>query len=124
MALVTIVNGLCSAIGWSQPGMVSTGTNAEDTNVGGNIQMKWPSSPPHRSDRQAHQRLDPTEGVAEGEQQHGGAHAWAMVPSIRKPTANATPSITVNVSRLRTTSENVRPTSTASGTWEATATGR
>ena len=30
-----VVNGLCSAIGWSQLGIESTGTNAEETNVSG-----------------------------------------------------------------------------------------
>ena len=29
------VNGLCSAIGWSQLGIVSTGTNADETKVTG-----------------------------------------------------------------------------------------
>jgi hypothetical protein len=29
------VNGLCSAIGWSQPGIEATGTNADETNVSG-----------------------------------------------------------------------------------------
>jgi hypothetical protein len=29
------VNGLCSAIGWSQLGIVATGTNADETNVTG-----------------------------------------------------------------------------------------
>ena len=39
-AFVTIVNGLASAIGWSQSGIVAGSTNADDTNVIGNIQMK------------------------------------------------------------------------------------
>lgn len=34
-ASTVVVNGLCSAIGWSQLGMVSTGTKAEETNVNG-----------------------------------------------------------------------------------------
>src|SRR2546430_3529800 len=35
-----VVNGLCSAIGWSQLGIVATGTNAEETNVTGNRIVK------------------------------------------------------------------------------------
>ena len=34
-----IENGLCSAIGCSQPVMLAGSTNADDTNVSGNIQM-------------------------------------------------------------------------------------
>ena len=34
-ALTMYVNGLCSAIGWSQLGIEATGTNAEETNVSG-----------------------------------------------------------------------------------------
>ena len=33
------MNGLCSAIGCSQPVMLAGSTNADDTNVSGNIQM-------------------------------------------------------------------------------------
>ena len=39
-ASTMVVNGLCSAIGWSQLGIVSTGTNAEETNVTGNRIVK------------------------------------------------------------------------------------
>ena len=35
-ALTMIVNGLCSAIGWSQAGIESTGTKADETKVSGN----------------------------------------------------------------------------------------
>jgi hypothetical protein len=35
-----VVNGLCSATGWSQLGIESTGTNAEDTNVTGKRTVK------------------------------------------------------------------------------------
>src|SRR6476659_10578019 len=34
-ALTMYVKGLCSAIGWSQLGIESTGTNADETNVTG-----------------------------------------------------------------------------------------
>jgi len=34
---VTIVTGLCSAIGWSQPGMFSGATKADEMNVATNI---------------------------------------------------------------------------------------
>src|SRR5215831_12312958 len=34
-ALTMVVNGLCSANGWSQLGIESTGTNADETNVSG-----------------------------------------------------------------------------------------
>jgi hypothetical protein len=34
-ASTIFVNGLCSAIGWSQLGIESTGTNADETNVSG-----------------------------------------------------------------------------------------
>ena len=39
-AFTMYVNGLCSAIGWSQLGIVSTGTNADETNVIGNRIVK------------------------------------------------------------------------------------
>ncbi|MDQ1518987.1 MAG: hypothetical protein QOI55_60 [Actinomycetota bacterium] len=39
VALVTTVNGFPSATGRYQPGIVFVDTNAEDTNVSGNIQM-------------------------------------------------------------------------------------
>ena len=35
-----IVNGLFSATGWSQLGIVSTGTNADETNVSGKRMVK------------------------------------------------------------------------------------
>ena len=34
-ASTIVVNGLYSAMGWSQSGIVSTGTNADETNVTG-----------------------------------------------------------------------------------------
>ena len=40
MALVSLVKGLASAIGWSHHGMFSGSTKAEEMNVSGNIQMK------------------------------------------------------------------------------------
>src|SRR6476646_2191082 len=39
-ALTIFVNGLCSALGCSQSGMVATGTNADETNVTGNRIVK------------------------------------------------------------------------------------
>jgi hypothetical protein len=39
-ALTMYVNGLFSAIGWSQLGIDFTGTNAEETNVSGNRIVK------------------------------------------------------------------------------------
>ena len=38
--MTTIVNGLSSANGCSQPGIESTGTNADEANVSGKITMK------------------------------------------------------------------------------------
>jgi hypothetical protein len=35
-----VVNGLCSAIGWSQLGIDETGTNADDTKVTGKRTVK------------------------------------------------------------------------------------
>ncbi len=40
LASVTIVNGLCSAIGRNQLGMFCGDTNAEEMNVSGNIHTK------------------------------------------------------------------------------------
>src|SRR3954468_5837930 len=46
-ALITWVIGWLTANAWSQPGIDSTGTNADDTNVNGNSQMRpnaWTAS--------------------------------------------------------------------------------
>ena len=65
-------------------------------------------------------RLDPAERVREQEQQQRRRRrAPTSEPSKRKPMMNATTSITVNESALRTTSLMVRPSSIADGVHRA-----
>ena len=112
---MTFVNGFASAIGSSQSGIVLGSTNADDTNVIGNIQMNPAELAASTDfDREPDQRLHPAQGVAE-EQQQERRHDRLGERSPRSGTrsANATPSITKNVNTLRTRSDTVRPMSTA-----------
>src|SRR6266511_4068481 len=96
--------------------MFDGSTNADEMNVSGNIHMKpaelAASTEPTDRPISAWTQLKAYE---KANRRNVAATASNTVPSMRKPMAKATTSMTTKVRALRTTSETVRPINTAEG---------
>src|SRR6266498_5387584 len=101
-----MVKGLALAIGSSHDGIFDGSTKADDTNVSGNIQMNpaelAASTDPTDMPISACTQLNAYE---KANSRKVANSASATVPSMRKPTAKATTSITAKARRLRATSD-------------------
>src|SRR5829696_6057634 len=113
-ALTVTVTGLTRANDCSQPGMLSTGTKAEEANTSGNTQTNpaaWADST-SRTDRpmkaEIQEKASPNARARATAPTAGTKPAWK-----RNPTRVPTSSISRTTNRLRTVSDRVRPASTA-----------
>src|SRR5690349_8140319 len=113
-ASTMVVNGLCSAIGCSQLGILSTGTNADETNVSGKRTVN-----PYAFDASGDEEERPMKAKT-----HENAYPIAStnaIPAITsttlleklKPISSPTVNITTNWKTLVTMSPSVRPVSSA-----------
>src|SRR4029079_4590156 len=113
-ALTIFVNGLCSAIGCSQLGIVWTGKNADETNVTGNRIVKPKAFAASGEDDESPMKAK-TQENAQPISRSSRIPATTSPTLLEKlnPMISPTVNITTNWKMLVTTSPSVRPSSSA-----------
>ena len=110
----TTDRGWCSANGWSQPGIVATGTNADEAKTSGAMSGKAAACAVSGSPTARPTAANTHDSAYPNSTSRASAprRANALV-CTRKPTAKPTAAMSATTSTLRTASASVRPARTA-----------